>query len=149
MERSDGEESDRHPFDSQWGPAGHPVGRTDRFGVQDTKGGVHPGLTEPGAARNFDLSLDVRGDEASPPVFSGSFAHGPPSGRFLYLSWKREGEHEHPWCWRIKIPLSGIGWTEIRAAEQPGKCIATNVIGRRPHTRDTITWRIEPLALRD
>jgi hypothetical protein len=126
---------------------GDPLDEPMRFGVQDTRGGVHPGLIEPGEARNFDLALDVRGDEATRPFFSGSFAHGPPAGRFLYLSWKREGQHEHPWCWRIKIPLVGIGWAEIRAVERPGKCIATNVIGRRPHTRDTITWRVEPLAL--
>jgi hypothetical protein len=128
---------------------GVPLDEPMRFGVQDTKDGIHPGLIEPGEARPFDLTLDVRGDETNPPVFSGSFAHGPPSSRFLYLSWKREGQHEHPWCWRIKIPLSGIGWTEIRVAEQAGKCIAANVIGRRPHTRDTITWRVEPLALRE
>jgi hypothetical protein len=124
---------------------GIPLEEPMRFGVQDTKGGVHPGLTEPGDARPFDLTLDVRGDEASLPVFSGQFAHGPPSGRFLYLSWKREGQHEHPWCWRIKIPLSGIGWAEIRAAEQPDKCLAANVVGRRPHTSEPIMWRIEPL----
>jgi hypothetical protein len=110
---------------------GVPLDEPMRFGLQDTKGEVHPGFTEPGDARPFDLTLDVRGDEASPPVFSGSFAHGPPSGRFLYLSWKREGEHEHPWCWRIKIPLSGIGWAEIRAAEKPGNCLAANVVADR------------------
>jgi hypothetical protein len=128
---------------------GTPLDEPMRFGVQDTKGGVHPGLTEPGDARPFDLTLDVKGDEVSPPIFGGPFAHGPPTGRFLYLSWKREGQHEHPWCWRIKIPLSGIGWAEIRAAEKRGNCLAANVIGRRPHTSEPITWRIEPLALRE
>jgi hypothetical protein len=128
---------------------GIPLDEPMRFGVQDTKAEVHPGLTKPGDARNFDLTLDVKGDEASPPVFSGPFAHGPPSGRFLYLSWKREGEHEHPWCWRIKIPLSGIGWAEIRAAEKPGNCLAAKVVGRRPYSSEPITWRIESLALRE
>src|SRR5271154_1052164 len=103
---------------------GVPLDEPMRFGAQDTKGGVHPGLTEPGNERPFDLTLDVKGDEVNPPIFGGPFAHGPPSGRFLYLSWRREGQPEHPWCWRIKIPLSGISWAEIRAAEKPGKCLA-------------------------
>jgi hypothetical protein len=50
--------------------------------------------------------------------------------------------HAHPWGWRIKIPLSGIGWAEIRAAEKPGKCLVANVLGRRPHTTDAIKWRV-------
>jgi Family of unknown function (DUF5990) len=28
------------------------------------------------------------------PVFTGTFAHGPPAGRFLYLSWKLVAAHE-------------------------------------------------------
>jgi hypothetical protein len=39
---------------------GTPLDEPMRFGAQDTKGGVHPGLTEPGDARPFDLTLDVR-----------------------------------------------------------------------------------------
>ena len=57
----------------------------------------------------------------------------------------RGGEHEHPWGWRIKIPLSGIGWGEILAAEKPGKCLVANVIGRRPHSSEAIHWRVEGL----
>lgn len=67
-------------------------------------------------------------------MFTGAFAHGPAAGRFLYLSWKREGVHEHPWGWRIKIPVAGIDWAKIRAAEKPGKRLAADVIGRGPHT---------------
>ena len=99
---------------------GTPLPETLRFGLQDAQGEVHPGLTQPGEARNFDFVLEVsEAKDAGKPVFRGAFAHGPPAGRFIYLSWKREGEHEHPWGWRIKIPLSGIGWDEICAAERP------------------------------
>jgi hypothetical protein len=66
-----------------------------------------------------------------------------PAGRFLYLSWKREGEHEHPWGWRIKIPLSGIGWAEIGAAQTPGKCLVADVISRRPHTSERAEWKVK------
>jgi hypothetical protein len=125
---------------------GTPLAETLRFGLQDAKGEVHPGLTQPGEARNFDLILEVsEGKDANKPVFRSRFAHGPPAGRFLYLSWKREGAHEHPWGWRIKIPLSGIGWSEICATEQPGRCLVANVTGCRPHSTEAIRWRIEAL----
>ena len=123
---------------------GSPLDEPLRFGLQDAKGDVHPGLIPPGAPRNFDLVLEVReGDDADEPIFRGAFAHGPPAARFVYLSWRRQGEHDHPWAWRIKIPLSGIGWAEIHAAEKPGKCLSANVIGRLPHSSEPIKWRIE------
>jgi len=105
-----------------------------------------PALPNPGKPHNFDIVLEVsEGDKANQPVFRGTFAHGPPKGRSVYLSWKRQGKHEHPWAWRIKVPLSGIGWAEVRAAEKLGKCLAANVIGRHPHSSDAIEWRIEAL----
>jgi|HubBroStandDraft_6_1064221.scaffolds.fasta_scaffold290480_2 hypothetical protein len=122
---------------------GTPLAEPLRFGLQDSKGEVHPGVAKPGQSIHFDLALDVgESGDAGQPVFKGVFAHGPPTARFLYLSWKREGKHDAPWGWRIKIPLSGIGWPEIRAAEKPGKCLAANVTGRRPHATDAITWRL-------
>jgi hypothetical protein len=112
-------------------------------------------VTDASAKRQINVRLIHNGmqpgtplDESSEqgqPVFRGAFAHGPPAGRFLYLAWKRVAEHEHPFGWRIKIPLSGIGWAEIRAAEKPGKCLAANVIGRRPHASEPIKWEIEAL----
>ena len=105
---------------------------------------MHPGIAQPDAVRHFDLTLEVsEHGAAGQPVFRGAFAHGPPEGRFLYLSWKREGKHAAPFAWRIKIPLSGIGWTEIRAAGQPGKWLEANVIGRRPHRTEAIKWQVK------
>jgi hypothetical protein len=117
-----------------------------RFGLQDTKGEVHPGLTDPGPPRNFDLTLDVTADPATGrPLFRGAFAHGPPGARFLYLSWKRLGDTTPPYGWRIKIPLAGITWPDIRAASQPGICLATDVTGRRPHASAPIAWQVVPI----
>lgn len=123
-------------------PPGAPPDETLRFGLQDSKGEVHPGATRPDGTLHFDLTLDIKpGAAASEPIFTGPFAHGPPAGRFLYLSWKREGKSEAPWAWRIKIPLSGIGWPEIRAAGKSSGRLEANVIGRRPHASDAIKWR--------
>jgi hypothetical protein len=126
---------------------GIPLDEPLRFGLQDSKGEVHAGTTPPGGAgaQEFDFSVEIREGAAGQPVFRGSFVHGPPAARFIYLSWKREGDHEHPWGWRIKIPLSRIGWSDIRAAEKPGNYLVANVIGRRPHSSEEVTWQIEPL----
>ncbi len=123
---------------------GTPLGERLRFGVQDTKGEVEPGSSEPGAIAHLDLTLSVDGSEESgPPVFRGACAHGPPAKRFVYLSWKRAGTHAAPWGWRIKIPLSGIGWDDIHAAQAPGARLVADVMGRKPHSSETVAWVIE------
>ena len=122
-------------------PAAEPV----RFGLQDTKGEVHPGvpLNKATQRRRFEITLSVKGDRGSgPPVLSGPFCHGSPASRFLYLSWKREGVHAAPWAWRIKVPLSGIGWPMIQEVNGPSLWIEADVTGRRPHATEAVTWRI-------
>ncbi len=119
---------------------GTPLAEPLRFGLQDVKGNVHPGLEAPGAPRAFDFVLKVTGEAT--PVFRGAFAQGTPKERFVYLSWKRVGEHAHPWGWRIKMPLGGITWEMIAAAEPPGMCLAADVVGRRPHAREAVRWEV-------
>jgi Family of unknown function (DUF5990) len=122
-------------------PPGTPPEEPLHFGLQDSKGEVHPGVEQPDGSLHFDLTLDIKPGGTAAPIFIGPFAHGPPAGRFLYLSWKREGQSAAPWAWRIKIPLSGIGWPEIRAAGKSDARLEANVIGRRPHASDAIKWR--------
>jgi hypothetical protein len=125
---------------------GTPLAELLIFGLQDTKGEIQTGNIRSGDEKNFDLILDIKNrDETDQPVFQSSYAHGPATSRFLYLSWKREGGAEHPWGWRIKIPLSGIDWALISAAGEPGKCLFADVTGRRPHASDAIAWQIEEL----
>jgi hypothetical protein len=114
-----------------------------RFGLQDSKGEVSPGSVQSGEVQTFDFVVEVKELEV---VFTGAFAHGPAAGRFLYLSWRREGVQENPWGRRIKIPLAGIDWAKIRAAEKPGKRLAADVIGRGTHTSEI--WRVEACKVR-
>jgi hypothetical protein len=121
-----------------------PLEEPIRFGLQDSKGEVSPGSVQSGEVQTFDFVLEVKENDGG-QLFTGAFAHGPAAGRFLYLSWKREGVQENPWGWRIKIPLAGIDWAKIRAAEKPGKRLAADVVGRRPHTFEPVIWRVEAL----
>lgn len=64
------------------------------FGIQDRIGVIHPGKASKGRLLLFEIDIPVK--HADAPLFSGPFAHGPRGGRFLYLSWKKHGQHEHP-----------------------------------------------------
>jgi hypothetical protein len=111
------------------------------FGMQGKKSEVHPGNRAKGGLLHFEFDIAVKAASAA-PVISGPFVHGPPGGRFLYLSWKKHGQHEHPWAWRIKIPLGDISWALIRQAQKGAHCLEAKVVGRRPHSADGVAWRV-------
>ena len=120
---------------------GTPLAEPLHFGLQDTKGNVHAATVRRGRQLHFDFELSVKGSPGA-PVFSGAFASGPPSARFVYLSWKRAGQHAAPYGWRIKIPLAGITWSDIDQAEQRNGRIEADATGRRPHASEPITWQV-------
>jgi uncharacterized protein DUF5990 len=110
------------------------------FGIQDKKGAIHTGKAYKDRLLLFEIHISVK--HADTPLFSGPFVHGPPSGRFLYLSWKKHGQHEHPWAWRIKMPIGGISPSLLRKAQKAGQCLEANIVGRRPHSSEPITWHV-------
>src|SRR5215475_14021490 len=110
------------------------------FGIQDKMGAIHPGKASKSRLLLFEIDIAVKRADAL--LFSGPFVHGPPGGRFLYLSWKKRGQHEHPWAWRIKMALGGISPSLLRQAQKPGHCLEANVVGRRPHSAESLIWRV-------
>lgn len=98
------------------GPARWSGGPGD-FGVQDKAGALHHATARADGGMQFDLALEVKSRGAGAPVFLGPFAHGPPDGRFLYLSWR---EPRGGYAQRFKLPLGAITWRDILAAgDQP------------------------------
>jgi len=94
-------------------------GGPDDFGVQDKSNGLCAGAVGEGGSVIFDLSVEVKPGSASAPVFVGPLAHGPPTERFLYLSWRNAAG---AYARRLKLPLGSIAWTDIaaaRLADQP------------------------------
>ncbi len=93
-------------------------GGPGEFGVQDKSNGLCAGAREDGGVV-FDLRVEVKPADGAAPVFAGPHAHGPPAGRFLYLSWRNPtGEYAR----RLKLPLASITWDDIaaaRGADQP------------------------------
>ena len=60
------------------------------FGLQDKAGVLHRGAPSPDGTVVFDLTLQLKPEGSDAPVLTGSFAHGPPAGRFLYLGWRND-----------------------------------------------------------
>ena len=74
------------------------------------------------------LKHDTRTGAA--PVFLGPFAFGPPSGRFVYLSWSGVQDGKRVRFRRAKLPLGGITWEQVeRVLSRQGVLVAT-IAGR-------------------
>jgi hypothetical protein len=115
-------------------------GEATEFGLQDKAGAVHAAKRAAKTRSVFACELAVgSGTTSGAPTLSGPFAHGPPAGRFMYLSWRRIGGTG--WIERIKIPLS-MSANQIRTALRTGQTLETDVTGRRPHAADAVTWRL-------
>ena len=113
-------------------------GEATEFGLQDKGGVVHAAKRASKTRSVFVCELAV-GSGTGTPSLSGPFTHGSPSGRFLYLSWRRFGGTG--WIERIKIPLS-MSANQIRTAVRTGQTLETDVTGRRPHAGTAVTWRL-------
>jgi hypothetical protein len=122
-------------------------GGATEFGVQDKDENLHLGETSPDGGLTFDLALEVKPEGPGAPVFVGPFAHGPANARFLYLSWRNlTGEYAQ----RLKLPLGGIAWADIRAARPADRPLVGELADLAPRATSTganiggtrpIVWR--------
>lgn len=79
------------------------------FGLQDKKRAIHPGIPQNDEALVYTCELQAERQENGRPNFTGTFAHGTPDKRFLYLTLK----HDQEIVRRLKIELSSITWDQI------------------------------------
>ena len=124
-------------------PATNPFSLAYRFGLQDTKGNVVAGTQRPDGMLVFDFSLKVkRGKGRGEPVFTGAFASGPVTDRFVYLSWWAIERGD--WINRVKARLSPIDWEMIRGAQEERKRITADMTGRGPgDPRKYVSWYLD------
>jgi hypothetical protein len=110
-------------------PATNPLELAYRFGLQNTKGEVLPGVRDAEGRFVFDFMLKVKEGDAG-PVFLGDFASGPAADRFVYLSWWAVERGD--WINRVKVPLGTINWELVKQARAGDQRITADVTGRGP-----------------
>ncbi len=94
-----------------------PVRDGEEFGLQDKAGVVHAAKRASKTRSVFACELTV-GSDTGTPTLGGPFAQGPPSGRFLYLSWRRIGGTG--WIERVEDSPVDVGQSNPhRAAYRP------------------------------
>ena len=114
-----------------------PIEPDASFGVQDKSGDIRPGAQT--ATRSVVFECDITASHAgerAEPNFLGPYTHGPPTGRFIYVSHGTRGRAG--WIKRIKIPLTSINWSMVKAARDGA--LETEVDGRSSGTVRA-TWR--------
>ena len=78
----------------------------------------------------FEFDARVKEGKDGQPVFLGPFVQGPPHERFVYLDiGTYAGQSDTPWGRRLKIPLRGITWNEIKQASRGTNLLETRVPG--------------------
>ena len=98
-----------------------PSGSEIEFGLQEDKDTLHPGSRQADGSLVFTCSVRVQTNAATyQPNFLGSFAHGTPQQRFLYLSLRQRTGEPTAWIRRVKIQLGSITWAQIEQAEKDG-----------------------------
>jgi hypothetical protein len=123
-------------------PATNPHNLAFKFGLQDKHGEIDTPTSHKDGSLAFDFTLTVKkGADPKRPVFGGRFASGPPTDRFVYLSWLaiERGNYIN----RVKARLSEIDWQMVHAAQASNKAITADMTGRTPgHAKKHIEWHL-------
>jgi hypothetical protein len=101
------------------------------FGVQRGHVDVADARVSSGSDLVFEFPLTVADAGSQPVRFTGEFAQGPASARFVYInSGTLAGEAGSCWTRRAKVPLSGITPEQVSKALQQDSALATQISGR-------------------
>jgi len=119
-----------------------PDGSAYKCGLQDTRGELHEGLKDAQGRLTFTFELKVAfRDLSGLPRFTGLFASGPPEERFVYLSWAREDGTGY--INRIKARLRDLNPAQVRAAQEAGKVLETDLTDRHPGGGQVaVSWQV-------
>ncbi|HEY7337692.1 MAG TPA: DUF5990 family protein [Bryobacteraceae bacterium] len=88
-----------------------------RFCLQRGKENLDGATAAEGCDLHFDFALRARLDADGGVRLVGTFVQGPPTARFLYICVGAcAGQLGSPWTRRVKVPLTGITWKQVEAA---------------------------------
>jgi hypothetical protein len=100
--------------------------------VQQGRAALVPPVRVTSEAVTFEVRAEVRVRPDGTIMLAGAEVHGPPAGRFLYVTvGTRAGQPDSPWNRRAKVPLSGIPADLLMAARaHSGVVLAARMAGR-------------------
>lgn len=100
------------------------------FSLQEGEKGLVPPSATEGNNLLFDFTLKVADLHTIPVRFTGPFAQGPASGRFVYIcSGSRAGQIGSCWSRRAKVPLSSLTEEMVARAMVEGKILEGDIQG--------------------
>lgn len=121
---------------------------------QAAKAELVPPASQSSEAVAFDLEMTVDGRlPDGRPRLLGPVVQGPPKARFVYLAvGTYAGQAASSWGGRIKVPLSGLSWSQMEALS-PGQYLVARITGRSPKGGPALAsvqilapgWRMETL----
>src|SRR5262249_30017390 len=124
-------------------PADECYGKKTVFGLQDKEGLLQPGKRSADGGLVFECELRAKAGTGNSVNFLGTYTHGTPTERFLYLSYRLAEGNPAEWIKRIKVPLKGIRWEEVEQADATGQIFEVVVEGKRSGTVSPIrNWQI-------
>ena len=101
------------------------------FAVQEGKSDLVDVKQSSGENLIFEFSLNVADFESNPVRFTGKFAQGPTSARFVYInSGTLSAQAGSCWTRRAKVPLWGVTPELIREAVENNKVLFAEISGR-------------------
>ncbi len=100
------------------------------FALQEGTSGLVLPLKSDGTLLAFDFTLKVADLKSEPIRFTGPFAQGPASARFVYLcSGVRAGQIGSCWDRRAKVPLSGLTAELVMEAMERSASVVGTISG--------------------
>lgn len=101
------------------------------FSLQRGQDEIVSPVRSDGSDLTFEAPARVRDDgSGGEPNFLGPFVSGPKGGRFVYIRvGQSAGDHFSPWSRRVKIPLGGITWEQVREAASAKQPISATYAG--------------------
>lgn len=100
------------------------------FALQEGATGLVPPSARSAASLTFECDLKVADPTSVPVRFTGAFAQGPASARFVYVcSGARAGQLGSCWTRRAKVPLAGIDSELLGRAMSEGRALEGKIHG--------------------
>ena len=102
-----------------------------QFGLQDKDKRLLYGSTNTNDQRQYDFTLSVQQHSDETPNFTGAYAHGDRTNRFLYLTLMGQRDDDWKIIKRIKIQLRSITWDQVQAVlDDASRLLEVTVSGK-------------------